>query len=159
MPLEGSIAYADLAMLAKAPERQLRSVVRMAITNGLFLESPSRRVTHSATSAMLRNDADFHDWAAIMSDMSFPTAFAMVEAHERWPDSVEGNHTAYNIAVDTELPFFKHLAEHPDRKRQFAGFMRSMARSQGTDAEKLAEGWDWAALGQACVVDVSPGPL
>ncbi|KAE8141739.1 S-adenosyl-L-methionine-dependent methyltransferase [Aspergillus pseudotamarii] len=154
VPLEGSIAYADLAILAKAPECQLRSVVRMAMTSGLFLESPSQHVSHSATSALLRNDADFHDWAVTMSDLSVPAAFAMVEAHERWPDSVEGSHTAYNIAVDTELPFFQHLAEHPDRKRQFAGFMRSMARSQGTEAEKLAEGWDWTALGQACVVDV-----
>ncbi|OGM43310.1 putative O-methyltransferase [Aspergillus bombycis] len=154
VPLEGSIAYADLAILAKAPEPQLRSVVRMAMTNGLFLESPSHHLTHSATSALLRNDADFHDWAVIMSDLSVPTAFAMVEAHERWPDSVEGNQTAYNIAIDTELSFFNHLAEQPDRQRQFAGFMRSMSRIQGTDAEKLAQGWDWAALGQACVVDV-----
>ncbi|RAQ45531.1 O-methyltransferase [Aspergillus flavus] len=154
VPLEGSIAYADLAVLAKAPEPQLISVVRMAMTNGLFLESPPQHLAHSATSALLRNDADFHDWAVTMSDLSFPTAFAMVEAHERWPNSVEGNQTAYNIAVGSELPFFNHLAEQSDRKRQFAGFMRSMARSQGTDVEKLAEGWDWAALGQACVVDV-----
>ncbi|KNG91390.1 putative O-methyltransferase [Aspergillus nomiae NRRL 13137] len=154
VPLEGSIAYADLAILAKAPEPQLRSVVRMAMTNGLFHEGPSHHVTHSATSALLRNDADSYDWAVIMSDLSVPAAFAMVEAHERWPGSVEGNQTAYNIAVDTELPFFNHLAEHPDRKRQFAGFMRSMSRSQGTDAEKLAQGWDWAALGHASVVDV-----
>ncbi|GMF93149.1 unnamed protein product [Aspergillus oryzae] len=156
LPLEGSIAYADLAVLAKAPEPQLISVVRMAMTNGLFLESPPQHLAHSATSALLRNDADFHDWAVTMSDLSFPTAFAMVEAHERWPNSVEGNQTAYNIAVGSELPFFSHLAEQSDRKRQFAGFMRSMARSQGTDVEKLAEGWDWAALGQACVVDDLP---
>ncbi|KAB8262555.1 S-adenosyl-L-methionine-dependent methyltransferase [Aspergillus pseudonomiae] len=154
VPLEGSIAYADLAILAKAPEPQLRSVVRMAMTNGLFHEGPPHHVTHSATSALLRNDADSYDWAVIMSDLSVPAAFAMVEAHERWPGSIEGNQTAYNIAVDTELSFFNHLAEHPDRKRQFAGFMRSMSRSQGTDAEKLAEGWDWAALGHASVVDV-----
>ncbi|KAE8373993.1 S-adenosyl-L-methionine-dependent methyltransferase [Aspergillus bertholletiae] len=154
VPLHGSIAYAELAILAKAPEHQLRSVVRMAMTNGLFLESPSQHLTHSATSALLRNDADFHDWAVIMSDLSFPTAFAMVEAHERWPDSKEGNQTAYNVAVGSELPFFRHLAEHPDRQRQFAGFMRSMARSQGTDADKLVYGWNWAGLGRACVVDV-----
>ncbi|KAB8207674.1 hypothetical protein BDV34DRAFT_234095 [Aspergillus parasiticus] len=149
----GPSAYL-LNLQTGAPQRNLRSVVRMAMTNGLFLESPPQHVAHSATSALLRNDADFHDWAVTMSDLSFPTAFAMVEAHERWPNSVEGNQTAYNIAVDSELPFFNHLAEQANRKRQFAGFMRSMARSQGTDAEKLAEGWDWAALGQACVVDV-----
>ncbi|KAB8236672.1 hypothetical protein ETB97_008923 [Aspergillus alliaceus] len=154
VPLHGSISYADLAALANAPERQLRSVVRMAITNGLFVENPPQHLAHSSTSALLRNDADFHDWAVIMTDLSFPTAYSMVEAHERWPNSLEGSQTAYNIAVDSSLPFFQHLAQQPDRQRQFAGFMRSMARSQGTDVEKLAHGWNWVALGRARVVDV-----
>ncbi|KAE8356308.1 S-adenosyl-L-methionine-dependent methyltransferase [Aspergillus coremiiformis] len=154
VPMQGSISYADLAVLANAPERQLRSIVRMAMTNGLFVENPPHHLTHSATSALLHTEADFHDWAVIMSDLSAPTAMAMVDAHERWPNSCNGTQTAYNIAVDTNLPFFDHLAQQPKRQRQFAGFMRSMAKSQGTDVEKVIDGWHWATLGPARVVDV-----
>ncbi len=64
-------------------------------------------------------------------------------------------HTAYNLAFNTDLPFFDHLAQIPERRDQFKGYMKSVTASGGTDLKHLLEGFDWASLGEAVVVDVS----
>lgn len=79
----------------------------------------------------------------------------MVDVHEKWSHSLDATHTAYNVAFNTDMPFFKHLAQQQERHRQFAGYMRAVTTSQGTHLKQLVEGWDWATLGQGVVVDVS----
>lgn len=155
MPLQGSIPYSELAVLAQVPEHALKSIVRMAMTNGLFVEKPPGNVSHSATSALLQTNSGFHDWAVFNSDISAPTALAMADVYEKWPDSRHAAHTAYNIAFDTDMPFFKHLSQQPERHRQFAGYMRAVTASQGTQLKQLVEAWDWASVGRGLVVDVS----
>ncbi|KAL2863146.1 O-methyltransferase-domain-containing protein [Aspergillus lucknowensis] len=160
VPLEGSIPYADLAALAKVPEHALKSITQMAMTNGLFVETPPGHVSHSATSALLQINSGFHDWAVFNSDISAPTALAMAEVHEKWKwPNTETNcahttQTAYNIAFNTDLPFFKHLGQQEERHRQFAGYMRAVTASQGTHLKQLVECWDWTSLGRGLVVDV-----
>lgn len=127
----------------------------MAMTNGLFVEMPPGRVSHSATSALLQTNSGLHDWAIFNCDISAPTALAMVDAHEKWPDILDTAHTAYNIFANTDMPFFKHISQQPERHRQFAGYMRAVTASQGTHLKQLVEGWEWASIGQGLVVDVS----
>lgn len=127
----------------------------MAITDGLFIEKPEQHLAHSTTSALLQRNSAFHDWAIFNSDISAPTALAMVDVHEKWQGSLDTTHTAYNAAFDTDVSFFKHLGQQPERHRQFAGYMRAVTESQGTGLKQLVDGWDWAGLGNALVVDVS----
>ena len=79
----------------------------------------------------------------------------MLEASLKWPGSVEKTETAYNAAFDTDLPFFQHLGQFPDRTRQFSGYMKSLTNSPGSQLKHLVNGYDWAALGKGLVVDVS----
>ncbi|KAJ5948878.1 hypothetical protein N7454_002185 [Penicillium verhagenii] len=154
VPQQGSISYADLAILANVPEGALKSISRMAMTDGLFVESPPQHIAHSATSASIQANPGFHDWAVFNSDISAPTALAMVDAHEKWKDTFDATHTAYNVAFDTDMPFFKHLSQDAERHRQFAGYMRAVTSSQGTGLKQLVDGWNWEALGNGLVVDV-----
>ncbi|CEJ55408.1 hypothetical protein PMG11_01669 [Penicillium brasilianum] len=154
VPIQGSISYSDLAVLAKVPESALKSIARMAITDGLFIEKPEQHLAHSTTSALLQRNSAFHDWAIFNSDISAPTALAMVDVHEKWQGFLDTTHTAYNAAFDTDVSFFKHLGQQPERHRQFAGYMRAVTESQGTGLKQLVDGWDWAGLGNALVVDV-----
>ncbi|CAI7642017.1 unnamed protein product [Penicillium viridicatum] len=154
VPLQGSISYADLAILANVPEGALKSIARMSMTNGLFVEKPPQHLAHSATSAVLQTNSGFHDWAVFNSEISAPTALSMVDVHDKWQDSLDATHTAYNVAFDTDTPFFKHLSQQPERHRQFAGYMRAVTSSQGTGLKQLVDGWDWAAVGNGLVVDV-----
>ena len=126
----------------------------MAITNNLFSETSPNNISHSATSALLITDPSFHDWAVVMCELSAPTAAKYLEATKKWPDSVAKNETAYNLAFDTDLPFFDHLALDSEKMKQFAGYMKNVTSSEGTSIEHLLRGFDWANLDEGIVVDV-----
>lgn len=89
-----------------------------------------------------------------MTNMSAPTAAKMVEATETWGITDARNETAYNITMATDLPFFDHISTSPELNKQFAGYMKTVIASEGISTKHLIRGFDWAALGEATVVDV-----
>lgn len=133
----------------------------MAMTASLFRESsPSPdgppQVAHSCTSAHLARNADAYAYATWMHAGSAPVALQMAAAAARWgPDSTRPTETAFSLALNTELPFFEHLARDPAATAGFAGYMRSVRSSDGVALRHLVKGFDWAGLvGGALVVDV-----
>jgi 6-hydroxytryprostatin B O-methyltransferase len=126
----------------------------MAMTSNLFFEPKPNHIAHTATSALLVTNESLRDWAVFMSETTVPAASKLVEASERWPDSVQKNETAYNVAFDTDLPFFDHLKTQPDKTRQFASYMKNVQKSDGTAIRHLVNGFEWKSLGKATVVDV-----
>lgn len=163
VPVSGTISYTELAASASKkstngtsiPERRLKSIMRMAMTTALFREPEPDYVGHSATSALLAQDADVHSWASHLSTRSAPTALSMTTAHNKFTTaSVAKNETAYNVAFGTDLPFFDHLSLDPAKTAEFAGYMRNVTTSAGVDIKHLVEGYPWADLGAGLVVDV-----
>ncbi|KAK4235625.1 sterigmatocystin 8-O-methyltransferase [Achaetomium macrosporum] len=156
VPLDGAISYADLAAVAGVPEQRLKSVVRMAMTSGLFRERPGIGVAHSATSALLARNADTHAWASYLCARTAPMALAMGAAHKRWgPDTVRPNETAYNLAFNTDLPFFDDIARDEARVSEFAAYMRNVRSSKGIAIEHLLNGYKWQSIREGgLVVDV-----
>ncbi|CAG8212627.1 unnamed protein product [Penicillium salamii] len=154
VPLTGSISYSTLAADAGVPERTLKTVARMAMTSHVLHEPQPGSIAHSATSAQFVTNPSMNDWAEFMCQASVPAALNLVNATERWPISQARTETAYNVAFDTELPFFDHLATLPDRTRQFAGYMKNVTSSEGTKLDHLLSGFDWSGLGSAQIVDV-----
>ncbi|KAK4233342.1 6-hydroxytryprostatin B O-methyltransferase [Achaetomium macrosporum] len=166
VPAPGTVSYRDLAAAASKlantgaaiPKGRLKSIVRMAMTAGLFREPKPDRVGHSATSALLARDADVHAWAFSLCTSSAPTALSMTAAHDRFtPASVAKSETAFNVAFGTELPFFDWLAQNPAKRERFAGYMRNVTTSEGVHVKHLVNGHPWADLGSgALVVDAYP---
>ncbi|KAK8015638.1 hypothetical protein PG991_008526 [Apiospora marii] len=154
VPAKGAIPYSDLASQAGCTETRLKSVVRMAMTTGLFLEPTPQQVSHSATSALFAASEDHRNWAAYATDVLAPVAAGMTEAHERWPAATTRTRTAYNVAFRRDLPFFDRLGQNPALHRQFAGYMRALATNQGTHMKHLVSGLDWGRNPNATVVDV-----
>ncbi|KAK4234079.1 6-hydroxytryprostatin B O-methyltransferase [Achaetomium macrosporum] len=163
VPASGTISYRDLAAAASKqasraaaiPEGRLKSIVRMAMTAALFREPEPDRVGHSATSALLARDADVRALASNLCTSSAPIALCMTAAHDRFnPASLAKNETAFNVAFGTELPFFDWLAQNPAEREKFAGYMRTLTKSEGVDEKHLVDGYPWGDLGSALVVDV-----
>ncbi|KAI0403138.1 S-adenosyl-L-methionine-dependent methyltransferase [Xylaria palmicola] len=157
VPLDGAMSYDELAAGARVPAQRLKSVVRMAMTAGLFAElGDGRAVGHTATSALLARDADVHAYATYMCARSVPGAMHMAAAHERWgPDSTRTNETAFNAAFDTDLPFFQYLAKDKVWMGEFAAYMRNLRSSEGLDIKHLISGFRWRDLPDGgTVVDV-----
>lgn len=158
MPLSDTVSYADLATAAGVPEQRLKSIIRMAMTNTLFCEEPDgKHVRHSATSAMLARNDDVYAYATYMCAKSAPMAMHMTAAHQRWgPASMRPYETAYNIAFDTDLPFFEHLARDEAKMDEFARYMRNVRSSEGVDLKHLVAGFTWQDIRDGgLVVDVS----
>jgi 6-hydroxytryprostatin B O-methyltransferase len=150
------ISYADLATRATVPLAKLQSVARMAITGGLFSETSPTHIAHSRLSASFAMDSSLKDWARFMTKYSAPMAGALAEATARWGETTAKNETAFNAAFATDLPWFDYVKSNADEGLPdiFAGYMRSMGRSESGKIQHLIDGFNWAALGDAHVVDV-----
>ena len=127
----------------------------MAMTAGLLAEPTPGHLAHSRISAQFIVSPDLLSWATFMTHCSSPTAACFTDATARWSDAVEKTQTAYNIANDTEMPFFAHVAQSKEMTSSFAGYMRALKECEGTALEHVLEGFDWGSLGNAHVVDVS----
>lgn len=157
VPLTTSISYTELAIAASVPEQRLKSIIRMSMTSSLFRETADgTHVLHSATSGHLARDANAYAYASYMCAKSAPTAQHMAAAHQKWgAGSMRTYETSYNLAFDTDLPFFDHISRDEARMGEFARYMRNVRSSEGVDLKHLVAGFDWnsiAAGGQ--VVDV-----
>ncbi|MCJ1366857.1 hypothetical protein MMC16_005987 [Acarospora aff. strigata] len=154
IPLHGSVPYSEVAAAAGVPESQLKSIARMAMTSSLLSEPIPGEIAHNATSALFVANPNLFDWALFMTEASAPTAAKFAEATEKWGATDVKNQTAYNIAMATDLPFFDHIAKSPEMTKQFAGYMKNVTTSEGTSVKHLLNGFDWASLGEATIVDV-----
>ena len=155
IPANGSIAYSKLAKAANVPEHQLRSVVRMAITSNFLSESTPDCVAHNHISELF---VESHGWLQFMTRFSWPSALTMADATQKWGGSGEKTHTSFNIAMNTDVSFFKYFAETSDLSNQFSAYMKSIHSSYGTSLKHLVSGFDWASVGNGTVVDVSLAP-
>nr|WNS47941.1 FunK [Talaromyces coalescens] len=154
VPLQGDISFDELATAANVPKNKLKSIARMAMTARLFYEPTPEHIAHTATSALLATNQPLHDWALYICKEAVAVALNMVEATEKWPDSTETNQTAFNITVQTDLPFFAHLKTRPEQLRLYSEYQKAVAGTEGLDLQHLVHGYDWQALGKAQIVDV-----
>ena len=130
----------------------------MAITTSLFREQQDgRHVSHSAVSALLARDSDVYAYATYMCAKSAPMAMHMAAADKRWgPASKRTYETAYNMAFDTDLPFFEHISRDDAKMSEFAKYMRNVRSSEGVDIQHLVNGFSWQEIPNGGVlVDVS----
>lgn len=142
-------------MVAGVPENQLKSIARMAMTGNFLSEPVPGQVSHNATSSLFVTNPSINGWALFMAENSCPGALAMVGATEKYGVTDKKNETAFNVARNTDLPFFDYIGQHPEQGKQFAAYMKNVLASEGTKVGHLVNGFDWASLGEATVVDVS----
>lgn len=155
IPLHGSVPYSEVAMVAGVPDAQLKSVARMAMLSNFLREPVPNEVGHSATSALFVTNPGMLDWALFMAAETAPGAMVFVEATERWGSTSQRNQTAFNIARNTDRTFLDYVNQDPDLSKKFAAYMKNLLSSEGTSLRHLLNGFDWASLGEATVVDVS----
>ncbi|KAJ8106918.1 hypothetical protein OPT61_g9221 [Boeremia exigua] len=157
VPLDASISYDALSTASKVSAQRLKSVIRMSMTAGLFREDVAGdSVVHSATSALLARDPVVYSYATHMCSGSAPVAQKMTAAAVKWgPDSTQSYETAFNVAFNTDLPFFDHLSRNPDKMADFSAYMRNVRSSDTVSLRHLTAGFAWDSIREAgIVVDV-----
>jgi len=159
VPLVGSISYSELAALTGFDEIFLKRMVRVAMINRIFLETPDGRVAHSGASRILHEEPGAMDTAGFLLEEIFPAAPKLVDALKKYPASGEPNETAFNLAFNTSRSFYKELEATPERSRRFGAAMRWMSRGGRFSNDHIVRGYEWAQVDHAngLVVDVGGG--
>ena len=152
--MEGDISYADIAAAADVDEEDARRILRFSMTNRLFTEPRLGYVAHSASSAVLARNEITRAWIGYGAEDGYPTSVRMLDAEKLFKGSKRTTDSAYNLAFDTELPYFQHLGLFPERAKQFAATMRAAAAAPGWSLRHLVDEYPWDAIGDCTVVDV-----
>lgn len=115
-PLSGTIAYEDLNAQVELLNnelpigvRNLRRLVRHAMTSGLFHEPTRGCVAHTGVSRLLLEDEALRNWVAFMSSNLQRPVAKVVAAMKKWPASEEPTETGVNLAYNESLPWFDFL--------------------------------------------------
>ncbi|TPX18779.1 uncharacterized protein E0L32_011528 [Thyridium curvatum] len=154
IPLHGPVAYAEVSTIASVPLSQLKRIARMAMLHGFLREPSPGQVAHTPMSALLVTNPGMLDWALFMAEATAKGAARLVDATEKWGATESKTETAFNLACETDMPFFDYLAQEPDLRKKFATYMKNVTSSEGTKIDHLLNGFDWAGLGSGTVVDV-----
>ena len=106
-------------------------------------------------SRLLRDSPPVIDYVGHCVEFSASIVAKMVDATDKFKGSEEPNETAFNIAFDTPLPMFGWMGQHQVVAQRFKRLMVGMTKSEKYSPRFLGECYDWAALGEGKVVDVS----
>jgi hypothetical protein len=154
VPLKGSISYQELADKVDVPMLNLRRLIRHAMTNHIFHEPEKGLVAHTRTSRLLLEDEHLKNWVGfVTNDLWLPIA-QVVKAMKKWPGSGESNETSVNLAYGTDVNWFDWLQQDKELAKRYGLAMHAHGGGEGFAINYTVNGYPWAELGEATVVDV-----
>jgi 6-hydroxytryprostatin B O-methyltransferase len=127
----------------------------MSMTNGLFKEYPGNMLGHTPLSAHFATSPLHLETVLFQAQMKTPIAMKMTDMTCKYNGSDKTTETAYYIAMATDLPFFSYLSENPVIAAQLEAGIKFLGGTDETHIRHLLEVFNWEALGEAEVVDVS----
>lgn len=136
-------------------------MLRFLATSHIFTEPTPFHFAHTSFSVALR-DTNVHCNLAHNLNDGFVSAAKLQETIAKWPRSDEPTETAFQVAMETEKPYWEFIAQEgmEQRREEFHGSMRAWTSGSACAAEHaLRGGMKWEELPEgALVVDVSiPG--
>ncbi|KAK0629364.1 O-methyltransferase-domain-containing protein [Bombardia bombarda] len=132
----------------------LRRLLRHAMTNRIFCEKTKNQVGHTRVSRLLLKDEPLRNWAGfVCNDMWLPIANT-VEAMKQWPGSDEPTETGVNLAYKHNLPWFDFIHQDQTLANRYNQAMKAHGGTSGSSVEDVVNGYPWANLGEATVVDM-----
>ncbi|KAK4462846.1 O-methyltransferase-domain-containing protein [Cladorrhinum samala] len=147
----------EVAEKAGMDENRTGRVLKMLSTHRIFEQVPGEPDTfrHTASSALLARDADFHAMADMqMDDMIKATSETSTMITSSPLAADHQNHSAFHQRFG--IPLYLYLEQHPYKAKRFAQAMSSWSQidRQITD---LSNSYTWGSLGKGTVVDVGGG--
>ncbi|CAO2648170.1 Nn.00g090920.m01.CDS01 [Neocucurbitaria sp. VM-36] len=154
VPVDGEIAFKDLAANIGIDHAALARVLRLGIAYRIFREPRPGVIAHSAASRQISNDPRVASWVGANVDEMWPAALKVVDALVKWPQAAEPNQTGFSLANDTDQPFYTVIAQDPDRARRFGGAMSFFTTGEGYSLRHLTDGYPWHFIPSGTVVDL-----
>lgn len=167
IPLDESITFEAVAKKVGLSTDRVTRLLRHAMTNNLFEEPRTGYVGHTALSSILVREPLSKSW--ILHNFEDIVTTKFIEAYEKYGESEEPTETITRLGFDyfTTHPndniwtFFEADGEGENKGYRMRRFAEAMVWATGHTNDEdanLINGFDWASLGEATVVDVSPIP-
>ncbi|KAF2827805.1 S-adenosyl-L-methionine-dependent methyltransferase [Ophiobolus disseminans] len=151
VPLDGGATYDEISTKTNLSTSQLKALVRQSATNRVLREDDPEHVVHTASSALLLKDPAMMDWYGHTVEEMFPAGAKLAQALE---NTAATKVSAFGLAFGTHEPIYTFLEKHPARQARFFGAMEGVGRDYGHSLEHIVNGYPWAQLQNATVVDV-----
>jgi hypothetical protein len=172
VPVNGSASYTEISRAVQLPESTVRRILRHAMTMRLFSESPpgSGQVVHSAATAHVVKHPLVRSWIAHNMEEVEPACGKLPEALKKFSmgkleATEEVDETPFGLSHLDEkgkpMTFWQFIQSDGQgdnkgyREPRFAEAMQIASRASNPNSETVGQGFDWADLGKATVVDVS----
>ena len=154
IPLEGGATYSQISTKVGLSTAHIKAIVRQSVTNRILQEDLPDHVIHTASSALLLRNRAMMDWYGHTVDELFPASAKIAEALGKYKGSTAPEDSAFGLAFDTKEPIYKFFEQNPERQARFFGAMEGVGKDPGHSLQHIVEGYPWAELGEATVVDV-----
>ena len=172
--LDGSATRAEIAAKVGLPESLVRRVLKYAISIRFFAVDPNApdKIVHTSLSALPVKNPLMKSWLRHNFHEARPGTVHMPEAFrkygsgkETWSEEpLESSFAVANVdRLDKPESFWDYVNRDVEgkpkgwRATKFAESMQAAASASSIKIEDLlSTGYDWAQLGEATVVDVSP---
>ncbi|KAL2819643.1 hypothetical protein BDW59DRAFT_151311 [Aspergillus cavernicola] len=158
IPLDGSVAFEEVADISNVPVDQLQRVVRLMTTAGFLSEPIVGHISHNLLSASFVTEPDLLDAALFLAQIAVPAALKMPRSVH--PSAVSDRGQPWSILTSTELRtsvFAEHFdPAQPKIQRQFAAYLAHGILDEAAAGDEVLKLLDWDGLGAATVVDVHP---
>lgn len=162
IPLDGEVAFEEVADISNVPVDHLQRVVRLMTTAGFLREQTSGHVSHTALSASFVTEPDLLDAALFLAQVAVPAALKTSHmAHQSAPYSHD--HLSA-MAVQPEGRLMGLAGDfdpsQPKIHRQFAAYLAHGILDESSAVDEVLKLIDWDAIGATTVVDVrTPYPI
>ncbi|KAL4988007.1 hypothetical protein BDW68DRAFT_187592 [Aspergillus falconensis] len=158
IPLDGEVAFEEVADISNVPVDQLQRVVRLMVTAGFLSEQSSGHVAHTPLSASFVTDPDLLDASLFLAQVAVPAALKMPRSMGQ-PDAYD--HGLSPSAIGRSESRAAGLEERfdpaqPKTQRQFEAYLARGILDEPVAVDEVLRLVDWAAIGPATVVDIHP---
>ena len=115
----GSATFGEIASKIQTPLAVgfVKTILRYAMTNGIFCEPSPGHVSHTKPSLLLLKDPLARAFVTNNADEAFPSTAKVVEALGKWTEAKGPNHTSLQLAYGTEKGVFEWYASRIDEAK------------------------------------------
>ncbi|KAL2867504.1 uncharacterized protein BJX67DRAFT_371862 [Aspergillus lucknowensis] len=158
IPLDGSVAFEEVAAISNVPEDQLQRVARLMMTAGFLCEPCNGQIAHTPLSASFVTEPDLLDAALFLAQIAVPAALKMPRSVQQFASYDRRHPWATFTPPESRLTGFGESFDtnQPKIQRQFAAYLARGVFDEASAADEVLKLVDWDGLGAVTVVDVHP---
>ncbi|KAL1863348.1 hypothetical protein Plec18170_000182 [Paecilomyces lecythidis] len=157
IPLDGTATFEEIATKSGLDVHRTRLALRHAMTRRFFYEPQPGHVAHTAASALLVKEPDFVDFLGHQLGDTLPAVANLSKTIDKYGNSREPNHSATNVAFETDENPMSFIAAGAVSGPRFSGAMRWAGKTGSLDDSHIVENYPWDDFGDGMIVDVAGG--